>query len=254
MHSQSKSPKESRVKMFKHILEHFKPVFRYFFLEHYPASQEWFARRVAYSRSVACSSAIGYIVGLGDRHVSNILMDQRTAEVVHIDLGITFDQGQTLSVPETVPFRLTRDIVDGMGAMGTEGIFRRCFEETLSVLRNSQDALLTVLEVLLHDPLYKWSISFSDALKTQRVHGEEDGHGINDQSAMPTFEGRHQQGKKADSGNNEAMRVIFRLRQKLQGVEDGVAMSVTGQTNYLIEEARNEENLALLFQGWQAWL
>ena len=40
-------------------------------------------------------------------------------QVVHIDLGIAFEQGRFLTTPELVPFRLTRDIVDGMGAAGT---------------------------------------------------------------------------------------------------------------------------------------
>jgi hypothetical protein len=35
----------------------------------------------------------GHVVGLGDRHVSNILMDEARGELVHIDLGIAFDQG-----------------------------------------------------------------------------------------------------------------------------------------------------------------
>lgn len=30
---------------------------------------------------------VGYIVGLGDRHIQNILIDEQTAELVHIDLG-----------------------------------------------------------------------------------------------------------------------------------------------------------------------
>lgn len=30
---------------------------------------------------------VGYIVGLGDRHINNILIDEQTAELVHIDLG-----------------------------------------------------------------------------------------------------------------------------------------------------------------------
>lgn len=30
---------------------------------------------------------VGYIVGLGDRHIQNILIDEETAELVHIDLG-----------------------------------------------------------------------------------------------------------------------------------------------------------------------
>ena len=33
------------------------------------------------------SSPVGYVVGLGDRHVQNILIDTNTAELIHIDLG-----------------------------------------------------------------------------------------------------------------------------------------------------------------------
>ena len=69
---------------------------------------------------------VGYILGLGDRHVQNILIDCQSAELIHIDLGVAFEQGRILPTPETVPFRLTRDIVDGMGVAGVEGVFRRC--------------------------------------------------------------------------------------------------------------------------------
>ncbi len=52
----------------------------------------WFERRLNYSRSVAVNSMAGYVIGLGDRHSQNILLDRTTAEVVHIDLGIAFEQ------------------------------------------------------------------------------------------------------------------------------------------------------------------
>jgi len=68
---------------------------------------------------------VGYILGLGDRHVQNILIDRHTAELIHIDFGVAFEQGRILPTPETVPFRLTRDVIDGMGIAGVEGIFRR---------------------------------------------------------------------------------------------------------------------------------
>ena len=35
---------------------------------------------------------IGHVLGLGDRHGQNILLDKKTGEVVHIDLGIAFEQ------------------------------------------------------------------------------------------------------------------------------------------------------------------
>ena len=56
-------------------------------------------------KSVATNSMIGYILGLGDRHVQNILVDKTTAELVHIDLGVAFEQGRILPTPETIPFR-----------------------------------------------------------------------------------------------------------------------------------------------------
>ena len=50
---------------------------------------------------------MGYLLGLGDRHLDNILLDKQTGQVVHIDYNIVFDKGQQLRVPEIVPFRLT---------------------------------------------------------------------------------------------------------------------------------------------------
>lgn len=34
-------------------------------------------------------SLVGYLVGLGDRHIQNILIDQNTAELIHIDFGMS---------------------------------------------------------------------------------------------------------------------------------------------------------------------
>lgn len=41
--------------------------------------------------SVATTSMVGYILGLGDRHVQNILIDNNTAELIHIDFGNIFN-------------------------------------------------------------------------------------------------------------------------------------------------------------------
>ncbi len=95
--------------MFKIVTQNFTPVFHHFFLERFPIPSHWFERRAAYTQSVAINSMVGYILGIGDRHNSNILIDNTTAEVVHIDFGITFEHGKTLPTPERVPFRLTRE-------------------------------------------------------------------------------------------------------------------------------------------------
>ncbi|XP_024081635.1 serine-protein kinase ATM-like isoform X2 [Cimex lectularius] len=230
-----------KLKVFNEICSKLNPVFRYFFTEKYPTPTQWFESRLAYTRSVATNSMIGYILGIGDRHVCNILMDLKTAEVIHIDFGIAFEQARILPTPETVPFRLTRDIVDGMGVTGVEGVFRRCCEETLKVLRKCQEPILTTLEVLLYDPLYTWTITPKKAQTFQ----SEDG------SNSTTIDSEE---KSSEELNALAMWALQRLKQKLEGREGGGATGVEGQVNYLINTATDPANLSGLFQGWQAYL
>ena len=61
-------------------------------------------------------------------------------------------------------------------------------------------------------------------------------------------------GATQDSVNKPAERVLLRLQQKLQGVEDGMQLSLSGQVNHLIQEARNPKNLSHLFPGWQPFI
>jgi ataxia telangiectasia mutated family protein len=114
-------------------MEGFHPAFRFFFFEAYPDPALWYRRRLHYTRSVAASSIVGYLLGIGDRHASNILIDQSNAGIVHIDFGYTFEQGKVLPQPETVPFRLTRDLVDAMGVTATDGVFTQCCHVTMQV-------------------------------------------------------------------------------------------------------------------------
>jgi ataxia telangiectasia mutated family protein len=65
---------------------------RHFFTEAHKLPTAWFDMRLNYQRSVATTSIVGHVLGLGDRHLSNILIHNMTGEVVHIDLGIAFDQ------------------------------------------------------------------------------------------------------------------------------------------------------------------
>lgn len=78
-----------------------------------------------------------------------------------------------LPTPETVPFRLTRDMVDGMGVSGIEGVFRRSCEKTVEVLRLHYQTIITILEVLLYDPLYDWTVSTAEANKRQKDEQDE---------------------------------------------------------------------------------
>ncbi|KAH3745609.1 serine/threonine-protein kinase ATM [Pelomyxa schiedti] len=225
---------------YKEICDHFKPVFHHFFQEFFSTASQWFEKQISYTRSVASNSIIGYIVGLGDRHAQNILVDKSTAELVHIDLGVAFEQGKTLNTPELVPFRLTRDIVDGMGVSGTEGVFRRCCEETMRVLHLRHQALLTILEVFIHDPLYRWAL---DPLAAHRRQGDSEEDSPKENTSVNAF-----------PGNRDAERALFRLKLKLQALEYGDPLSVEGQVTQLIIEAKDPQRLGKMYPGWAPWV
>ncbi|XP_049679639.1 serine-protein kinase ATM isoform X2 [Accipiter gentilis] len=247
-----KKHSEEKYNIFMKVCENFQPVFRYFCMEKFLDPAVWFEKRLAYTRSVATSSIVGYILGLGDRHVQNILIDEQTAELVHIDLGVAFEQGKILPTPETVPFRLTRDIVDGMGITGVEGVFRRCCEKTMTVMRNSQEALLTIVEVLLYDPLFDWTMNPLKALYLQQRPEDEA-----DMSSTPNTDPQECKRKASNddqSFNKVAERVLMRLQEKLKGVEEGTVLSVGGQVNLLIQQAMDPKNLSQLFPGWKPWV
>ncbi|KAK9901954.1 hypothetical protein M0R45_001824 [Rubus argutus] len=115
------------------------------------------SKQKRFSGSVAAMSMVGHILGLGDRHLDNILMDFCSGDMVHIDYNVCFDKGQRLKIPEIVPFRLTQTIEAALGMTGIEGTFRSNCESVIGVLRKNKDILLMLLEVFVWDPLVEWT-------------------------------------------------------------------------------------------------
>jgi hypothetical protein len=89
------APASIKREAYDEVCKQFSPAFRFFFLEKFSeSSQAWHAAKMRYTRSCAVSSIVGHILGIGDRHCHNILIHEKTGEVVHIDFGIVFDQGK----------------------------------------------------------------------------------------------------------------------------------------------------------------
>ncbi|PNS19251.1 Serine/threonine-protein kinase TEL1 [Sphaceloma murrayae] len=223
------SSKIQRLSAFRSVTAKYSPVLRHFFFERFETPQLWFEKRLAYSRSTAAISILGHVLGLGDRHCHNILLDELSGEVIHIDLGVAFEAGRVLPVPEVVPFRLTRDIVDGMGISGVEGVFRRCCEFVLEALRGEKAGIMTLLNVLRYDPLYSWTVSPLRAKRMQEETGQEGKMG-------------------RAEGASEAERALAVVEKKLSP-----GLSAKAAVNELIQVAADERNLAVLFAGWAAY-
>ena len=126
---------------------------------------------------------VGYVLGLGDRHPSNLMIDQVTGKTVHIDFGDCFEVAMHRErFPERVPFRLTRMLVKAMEASGVEGTFRITCEETMRVLRSSKDSLMAVLEAFVYDPLINWRLLARKDVEAHNTNGNNNSSGSNNSS------------------------------------------------------------------------
>ena len=124
-----------------------------------PSSEVWLERRTNYTRSLAVMSIVGYVLGLGDRHPSNLMLDRGSGKILHIDFGDCFEVAMTREkFPERVPFRLTRLLVNAMEACGIEGSYRSTAEAVTRVLRQHRDSAMAMLEAFVHDPLINWRL------------------------------------------------------------------------------------------------
>ncbi|KAJ2060643.1 hypothetical protein GGI17_003611 [Coemansia sp. S146] len=214
------------------LLPLFPSVFHEWFLQSFPDPPRWLESRTNFTRSAAVMSMVGYILGLGDRHCENILLDENTGNVLHVDFNCLFEKGMTLEKPEKVPFRLTHNMVDAMGVTGYEGTFRKTCEMTLSVLREHRDGLMSVLESFLHDPLVEWN---KRATRGNRVVSAKEMAGT--------------------QPNEQASRCLHTIKRKLQGILQGaIPMSVEGQVNELIREATDPVRLFSMYIGWAAYM
>ncbi|XP_074649158.1 DNA-dependent protein kinase catalytic subunit-like [Tubulanus polymorphus] len=102
------------------------------------------------SHAMICVSQ--YILGIGDRHLSNYMIDEATGGMVGIDFGHAFGTAtQFLEIPELMPFRLTRQILNLMLPMKEKGLFECTMIHSLQALRNDHDLLLSTMDIFIKD-------------------------------------------------------------------------------------------------------
>lgn len=54
--------------------------------------------------------------------------------------------------------------------------------------------------------------------------------------------------------HQQAANALLLVRNKLRGLEQNSYLSVSGQVNYLIQQAVDPANLAVMYIGWQPYL
>ncbi|CAM4856778.1 unnamed protein product [Rotaria socialis] len=254
-------------------------------LWHKSSSAEiWLDRRSNYTRSLAVMSMVGYILGLGDRHPSNLMLDRASGKVVHIDFGDCFEVAMTREkFPEKIPFRLTRMLRKAMEVTGIDGTFRMTCEHVMDVLRKNRDSLMAVLEAFVHDPLLNWRLLENNTneqntvistisnrspqtsqQQQQQPHYQPHLSTVNeeDNEHESTIGGTTQQQQQQQQNVQylatqpgrtiRAVEIMNRVREKLTGSDfhRDQPVDIPTQVELLIKQATSHENLCQSYIGW----
>lgn len=116
--------------------------------------------RDEFAKSLAVFSACSYILGIGDRHLDNFLLDLRTGAVIGIDFGVSFGAGASmLPVPELIPFRYTRQMDFVFQPYDGSNLLTQDMQAVFGALRDKKQVIESVMNVFLHEPLLDWQKS-----------------------------------------------------------------------------------------------
>jgi len=104
--------------------------------------------------AVVC--VVGYVLGIGDRHLENLLVHAPTASIIMIDFGYSFGAGRDLPIPELIPFRLTKCFMEIMEPIGYQGVFKQAMMNAFSALQDNKNIIIDFCDVFIDDPLIEW--------------------------------------------------------------------------------------------------
>ncbi|KAL6013161.1 hypothetical protein ACLOJK_003653 [Asimina triloba] len=239
-------PLIAKVEVFEHALQNTEgnDLSRVLWLKS-RTSEVWLDRRTSYTRSLAVMSMVGYLLGLGDRHPSNLMLHRYSGKILHIDFGDCFEASMNREkFPEKVPFRLTRMLVKAMEVSGIEGNFRSTCENVMQVLRSNKDSVMAMMEAFVHDPLINWRLfnfnevpqmaNFANTHVQPVVNSDEPGpskeliqplRGAREREILQAV---NQLGDANEVLNERAVVVMARMSNKLTGRDFSTGSSMAG--------------------------
>ncbi|CAD8129655.1 unnamed protein product [Paramecium sonneborni] len=275
-------PLPNKVEIFRHILENTRgeDLQKELWIKS-SNSEVWLERRINYTRSwLQCQWLDIYqdqVIGI---HRILCYKDQ------------TYWQTQVSlkreKYPETIPFRLTRMLVNAMEACGIEGVYRHICNVVMRVLRENKESLLAVLDSFVYDPLLTWRLLHAQDHKPKKEARNVDLHKqisqqminqLNDKDmnqgksliqAIPEVkrrgsiidDGKQQQTlKRKESGREKEIYFEFvdeereipddsQIRKVQKDFKEHEVLSTENQVNQFILQATNHENIAQAYLGW----
>uniref|UniRef100_A0A3B4GU24 DNA-dependent protein kinase catalytic subunit n=1 Tax=Pundamilia nyererei TaxID=303518 RepID=A0A3B4GU24_9CICH len=222
------------------------------------------------SHALLCVSH--WILGIGDRHLSNFMINMETGGMIGIDFGHAFGSStQFLPVPELMPFRLTQQFVNLMQPLKESGLIQNIMVHSLRAYRAEPDLLLNTMDVFVKEPSLDWKNFEMKQLRkggtwTETVNTKE----INWYPLQKVnFAKRKLDGANPAAITSEELKLGFEKDGAFPGMQsvalgtkehnirarlpaDG--LSVENQVDCLLDQAMDPNVLCRVWVGWEPWI
>ncbi|KAM3592965.1 uncharacterized protein V6R79_002700 [Siganus canaliculatus] len=222
------------------------------------------------SHALLCVSH--WILGIGDRHLSNFMINMETGGMIGIDFGHAFGSAtQFLPVPELMPFRLTQQFVNLMEPLKQSGLIQSVMVHSLRAYRAEPDLLLNTMDVFVKEPSLDWKNFELKQLKkggtwTKDVNTKE----INWYPLQKVdFARRKLEGANPAAITSEELKLGFEKDSAFSGMQSVVlgtkehniraklpaaGLSVEKQVDCLLDQAMDPNVLGRVWVGWEPWI
>ena len=219
------------------------------------SAESFVIMRQQFAVSLAASSICGYVAGVGDRHLENILLDTSSGELVHIDFGYAFGTAASaLPIPELVPFRATPVLIDTLKPLDAKTWLETDMTRTMKALHDGATLLKGVMDIFLREPLIDWEREeLCTRKKSSSSHSQERiarACGKLELANPTAILLQECSAKHKSRPYWNSMRAVLGDSE----TNDTKCRDIEEQVAALLELATNPEVLAVSWSGWRPWL
>ncbi|XP_038580578.1 DNA-dependent protein kinase catalytic subunit [Micropterus salmoides] len=267
-----KAKRAETVSNFLKVLQHVpSDLLKRAFLKMCNSPEAFLSLRSHFINSHALLCVSHWILGIGDRHLSNFMINMETGGMIGIDFGHAFGSAtQFLPVPELMPFRLTRQFVNLMQPLKESGLIQSVMVHSLRAYSAEPDLLLNTMDVFVKEPSLDWKNFELKQLKkggtwTENVNIKE----INWYPLQKVnFARRKLEGANPAAMTSEELKLGFEKDSAFPGMQSvalgtqehniraklpAAGLSVENQVDCLLDQAMDPNVLGRVWAGWEPW-